>query len=81
MPNEAKVISLPYVFNSLEHLQKFYKSDLWKPAVDAIEKNGAVLLDTEWAWTIHDPRGFCATRAVFTPAELSGLKMRIWEAQ
>ncbi|MDP6788151.1 MAG: TRAP transporter substrate-binding protein [Rhodospirillales bacterium] len=78
---EANVISLPYLFNSLEHLQKFYQSDLWKPAVDAIEKNGAVLLDKGWSWFIHDPRGFNATRPVFTPAELKGLKMRIWEAK
>ena len=78
---EANIISLPYVFNSLKHLQKFYKSNLWKPAVDAIEKNGAVLLDKGWSWFIHDPRGFNATRPVFTPAELKGLKMRIWEAK
>ncbi len=78
---EANIISLPYVFNSLKHLQKFYQSDLWKPAVDAIEKNGAVLLDKGWSWFIHDPRGFNATRPVFTPAELKGLKMRIWEAK
>jgi TRAP-type C4-dicarboxylate transport system substrate-binding protein len=78
---EAKVISLPYVFNSLSHLQKFYRSDLWAPAVKAIEDNGAVLLDKDWTWTIHDPRGFNATRPIFTPADLKGLKMRIWEAK
>jgi TRAP-type C4-dicarboxylate transport system substrate-binding protein len=78
---EAKVISLPYVFNSLSHLQKFYRSDLWAPAVAAIEKNGAVLLDKDWTWTIHDPRGFNATRPIFTPADLKGLKIRIWEAK
>ena len=62
---EAKVISLPYVFGSLGHLQKFYQSGLWKPAVDAIEENGAVLLDRNWTWMIHDPRGFNATRPSF----------------
>ncbi len=78
---EAKVISLPYVFNSLEHLKSFYKSDLWKPAIDRIEKNGAVLLDADWSWTIHDPRGFCSTVPVYSPADFSGFKMRIWEAK
>ena len=78
---EAKVISLPYVFNNLEHLQKFYKSDLWKPAIDRIEKEGAILLDTDWTWSIHDPRGFVATRPIFTPDEFKGFKMRIWEAK
>ena len=78
---EAKVISLPYVFGSLGHLQKFYQSDLWKPAVDAIEANGAVLLDRNWTWMIHDPRGFNATRPIFSPDEMNGLKLRIWEAK
>ncbi len=79
--SEAKVISLPYVFGSLEHLQTFYQSSLWKPAVDAIDKNGAVLLDQKWTWMIHDPRGFNAIRPIFSPAEMAGLKLRIWEAK
>lgn len=78
---EANAISLPYVFNSLDHLQKFYRSDLWKPAVDAIEKNGAVLLDKDWTWKVNDPRGFVSVRPIYTPDEFKGLKMRIWEAK
>ncbi len=78
---EAKVIPLPYVFTSLEHAQKFFKSELWKPANDAIEREGAVLLDNQWTWWINDPRGFISVRPVFTPKEMKGLKMRIWEAK
>lgn len=79
--DQAKVISLPYVFDSLEHLQKFYTSALWQPAIDKIDAQGAVLLDRDWSWWIHDPRGFIATRPIFTPEELTGLKLRIWEAK
>jgi TRAP-type C4-dicarboxylate transport system substrate-binding protein len=78
---EAKVISLPYVFEDLEHLQAFYQSDLWRPAIETLEENGAVILDPEWTWKIYDPRGFISTEPVFTPADLDGFKMRIWEAK
>jgi TRAP-type transport system periplasmic protein len=78
---ESKVISLPYVFDDLEHLQAFYKSELWQPAIETLEENGAVLLDPEWTWKIYDPRGFISTKPVFTPSDLADFKMRIWEAK
>ena len=78
--DEAKVIDLPYVFNNVEHLQKFYTSDLWRPAIDKTEAQGALFLDDDWTWHQKDPRGFIATRPVFTPAELNGLKMRVWSS-
>ena len=78
---QAKVIGLPYVFRDFQHLQAFYKSDLFKPTVDAIAKDGAVFLDDEWTWWRQDPRGFISVRPVFTPAEMNNLKMRIWESK
>lgn len=78
---QSKVVSLPYVFHDLEHLQTFYKSELWQPAIDTLDENGAVILDPDWTWKIYDPRGFISTKPVFTPAELEGSKMRIWEAK
>ena len=78
---EANVISLPYVFNSVEHLQKFYMSDLWKPAIEKTAAQGAIFLDEDWTWFQYDPRGFIATRPIFTPTDLNGLKMRVWEAK
>lgn len=78
--DEAKLIDLPYVFNNVEHLQKFYTSDLWRPAIDKTEEQGALFLDDDWTWHQKDPRGFIATRPVFTPAELNGLKMRVWSS-
>ena len=76
---EAKLISMPYLFENLEHLQNFYKSDVWKPAVDLIDQRGAVILDKEWSWTIQDPRGLIVVKPVFTPDDMKGLKLRIWE--
>lgn len=78
---ESKVLSLPYLFESLEHLQKFHKSNLWKPAEDRIESSGAVLLDKEWTWKVYDPRGFISVRPISTPKEMEGLKLRLWESK
>jgi TRAP-type C4-dicarboxylate transport system substrate-binding protein len=77
---EAKFIDLPYVFNNVEHLQKFYMSDLWRPAIDKTEAQGGLFLDDDWTWHQKDPRGFIAVRPVFTPSELKGLKMRVWSS-
>jgi TRAP-type transport system periplasmic protein len=79
MVSQARLISLPYLFESLEHLQAFYKSDLWRPALDQLEGQGAIILDPEWTWMIRDPRGFIAVRPIFSPDDLEGLRMRIWE--
>lgn len=78
---ESKVLSLPYLFESLDHLQKFHKSNLWKPAVDRIESLGAVFLDKDWNWKVYDPRGFISVRPISTPKEMEGLKLRLWESK
>ncbi|MEX0956439.1 MAG: TRAP transporter substrate-binding protein [Rhizobiaceae bacterium] len=79
--DEAKVISLPYLFTDHDHLQKFYKSDLWQPMIETLDGQGAVILDKDWTWWILDPRGFGSIRAVYEPSDFDGLKMRIWEAK
>ncbi|MBI3707217.1 MAG: TRAP transporter substrate-binding protein [Proteobacteria bacterium] len=76
---EAKLISLPYLFDNLEHLQRFYKSELWKPAIDKLDSQGAVLLDKDWTWMIRDPRGLISVKPVFAPDDMKGFKLRIWE--
>src|SRR5690606_5180101 len=43
--DETKIISAPYVFESLEHARAFYKSALFKPAVDKLKSLGAIFLD------------------------------------
>lgn len=79
--DEAKILSAPYVFRDLEHLQLFMKSALFKPALDKMQSLGAIVLDKEWTWFIRDPRGLVSTRPIFTPDEMKGLKLRIWESK
>ena len=79
--DETRVISAPYVFRSHAHQQAFLRSDLFRPALDKMRGLGAVVLDDEWTWWQMDPRGLISVRPVRTPAELKGLKLRIWESR
>ena len=76
---EAKLISAPYLFRDHQHLQSYYKSALFKPGLDKLTALGSINLDPDWTWWIKDPRGLIATRAVLTPADLTGMKVRLWE--
>lgn len=79
--DETKIISAPYVFRDHGHLQRFYKSDVFKPAVDKLRAQGGLILDNDWTWWIKDPRGLIAVRPIRTPDDLGGLKLRLWESK
>lgn len=79
--DESKIISAPYVFRDLDHLQRFYTSDIWGAAMDRLASMGAVVIDPDWTWRIEDPRGLIAVRPIETPEDLTGLKLRIWESK
>jgi TRAP-type C4-dicarboxylate transport system substrate-binding protein len=79
--DEAKILSAPYVFRDLEHLQAYMKSDLFKPAIAKLKDQGGVFLDPDWTWFQKDPRGLIAVKPILTPADMNGLKLRIWESK
>ena len=68
-----------YLFRAQQHLQTYYKSALFKPAMDKLTALGSINLDPDWTWWIKDPRGLIATKPVMTPADLDGKKIRLWE--
>jgi TRAP-type C4-dicarboxylate transport system substrate-binding protein len=79
--DEAKILSAPYVFRDLAHLQAYMKSDLFKPAIEKLKAQGAVILDPDWTWFQNDPRGLISTKPVLVPADMNGMKLRIWESK
>lgn len=79
--DESKVISAPYLFRDLNHAQAFLKSDLFKPGLDKLRSMGGIVLDESWSWMQKDPRGLISVRAVKTPKDLEGMKLRIWESK
>lgn len=79
--DETKVISAPYLFKSHAHQQAFFKSDIFKPALDKLAGLGGVVIDDGWTWWQMDPRGLITTRPIKTPDDLKGLKLRLWESR
>jgi TRAP-type C4-dicarboxylate transport system substrate-binding protein len=79
--DETRVISAPFVFHSPAHQQAFFKSSLFRPALDKLSGMGALVLDEDWTWWQLDPRGLISVRPVLKPDDLKGLKLRIWESR
>jgi TRAP-type transport system periplasmic protein len=79
LAEEAKLVSAPYLFRSQQHLATYYKGALFKPALHKLQALGSINIDPDWTWTLSDPRGLLSTRPVTTPADLAGMKVRLWE--
>jgi TRAP-type C4-dicarboxylate transport system substrate-binding protein len=78
---ETRVISAPYVFKSHAHQQAFFKSELFRPALNKLRDLGGLVIDDEWSWWQLDPRGVIAIRPIKTLDDLKGLKLRLWESR
>lgn len=69
--------NIPYLFRDYEHVKKFIKSDVaHKYLLDATLDKGFLGL---WFETCG-PRNFYAKKAINSPADLDGLKMRVPES-
>jgi TRAP-type C4-dicarboxylate transport system substrate-binding protein len=79
--DESKVISAPYLFKSHAHQQAYFRSDIFKPAVDKLRSLGGLVIDEEWTWWQRDPRGLITVRPIKAPEDLKGLKLRLWESR
>ncbi|MFT6927798.1 MAG: tripartite ATP-independent transporter DctP family solute receptor [Psychromonas sp.] len=71
-----KVISIPYLFDSTEHMRKFIKSDVAQELLQSSKGKGFVGL------TFFDSgsRSFYGKKPFKTPADLEGLKIRVPES-
>jgi TRAP-type C4-dicarboxylate transport system substrate-binding protein len=79
--DESKVISAPYLFKSHAHQQAYFRSDIFKPALDKLRNLGGLVIDEEWTWWQRDPRGLVTVRPIKAPEDLKGLKLRLWESR
>lgn len=69
--------NIPYLFRDYEHVKKFIKSDVaHKYLLDATQDKGFIGL---WFETCG-PRSFYSKKAINTPEDLNGLKMRVPES-
>lgn len=68
------VLASPYVFESLEQLQKYYKSDAFKELeAELQQKGGLVILSANW---FQGTRMLITKKPVSTPADAKGMRIR-----
>ena len=60
--DESKVISAPFLFKSHAHQQAFFRSDIFRPALDKLRNLGGLVIDDDWTWWQRDPRGLVTVR-------------------
>lgn len=77
---DAKIVSAPYVFPTVQDLQRFYLSERWQESMALLAQLGAVPLDPTWSAMQMEPRGIITREPVITPADLEGVPTRIWES-
>ena len=68
------VTYLPYFFDNKEQLFKLVDSDLFKDLAKQLEGKGLYIVHSKW---IYGTRQLLATKAVKTPEDLKGLKIRV----
>lgn len=83
------VLSLPLVFRDKNHFAKFIGSDVFAESLDGLASKGIVfpgrdaLADPAVAanWIRPYDRGLVSTRPIFTPDDLAGFKLRMYESE
>lgn len=70
---EYEVFSLPYIFNSDEHLWKFLDSDKGKALLDSLESSRMKGL----AYYSSGARNFYSSKPITSIADMKGLKVRV----
>ncbi len=74
------VINTPFVFRSRDHFQKFLNSDSFATIAEKVEERGLVFLGN-YNWMRQQDRGILSRTPIFTPEDLQGYKMRMFQAE
>lgn len=83
------VLSLPLVFRDKRHFVSFLGSDVFGDMLATLESKGIVFPDREGLqdpqvaenWVRPYDRGLVSNKPVFTPADLDGFKIRMYESE
>ncbi|MQX37808.1 TRAP transporter substrate-binding protein [Roseospira navarrensis] len=77
------IFGLPYIWRDREHMSAFLASDYFQddmlPAIE--ERIGATFLADEVTWNFMLDRTLLCKEPVFTPADLEGMKLRMFQAR
>lgn len=83
------VLSLPLAFRDQDHFVAFLGSDVFGEMLDTLESKGVMFPDREGLadpeiarnWVRPYDRGLVSNKPIFTPADLSGFKIRMYESE
>lgn len=71
--NEANLVSLPFIFKNVPHMFRVLDGEAGQIMADAMSDAGLLPL----AWVDAGARSFYAQKAINTPADVAGLKIRV----
>lgn len=83
------ILSLPLVFRDQAHFAKFLGSDVFGEMLDTLETKGIMFPDREGLkdqaiatnWVRPYDRGLVSNKPIFTPDDLAGFKLRMFESE
>lgn len=77
------VLNLPYMFASRDHLKRFLQSERFQQMLGDLEQSRGLkfLSAAKPNWIYQTDRTLLAKKPVFTPADLDGMKLRMYEAR
>lgn len=78
VPEWGQVLDTPYLIRSQDHFRKIVDGPLAKPMYDALLQRKGL---RHVAWCNRGPRYLTTNRAVTTPADLRGMKLRVPELE
>ena len=79
---EANIFSLPYAFSSVDHQLKFLNGDFFSTSIQQpLQQRGIRLINPSWNWFRGAKRVLVSRRPIFSPKDIKGLKVRIFDSQ
>lgn len=74
------VVNTPFVFRSREHFSKFLNSNIFAGIAQKVEARGLKFIGN-YNWMRQQDRGILCRKPIFTPQDLQGVKMRMFQAE
>jgi tripartite ATP-independent transporter DctP family solute receptor len=76
------VVGVPYLFESRAHFERFLNSDTFAGmAKDLAAANNLVVVGNPVEWQFQSDRTLLATKPIITPADLKGVKLRMFQSR
>jgi TRAP-type C4-dicarboxylate transport system substrate-binding protein len=75
------ILSTPFVFRDRAHLEAFLASELFADMAKSLEENGLRFVPETFNWIRQGDRGILASRPVFTPEDVKGLQLRMFQSE